>query len=69
MEQIEITPEMIAEYNRKRVAAEEQRQQAVIAELAELARARGYQIAAVPQLTDDGRLGAAWGLVQVQSQG
>lgn len=60
-----ITPEMLAAYQRQQAAAEEQRRRELLRDLVELARQRGYRIAAGPLLTDDGRLTADWGVVNL----
>lgn len=61
IEQPTITPEMIAAYQRQQDALEEQRRRDLLIELVELARQRGYEIVAAPQI-NDGRLVAAWGV-------
>lgn len=60
-----ITPEMIAAYQRQQAAAEEQRRRELLRDLVDLARQRGYRIAAGPLLTEDGRLVADWGVVNL----
>ena len=60
-----ITPEMLAAYQRQQTAAEEQRRRELLRDLVELARQRGYRIAAGALLTDDGRLTADWGVVNL----
>lgn len=57
-----ITHEQIAAYQRQQQAQEQQTMQACIAALQALASEHGYEIVAVPQLTPDGRLSAAWGV-------
>lgn len=57
----QITPEMIAEYNRQQAAAEEQRRQETIRDLMRLARERGYEIVAAPHI-QEGLLVAVWGV-------
>ena len=62
----EITPEMIAAYQKQQEDAEKQRRHAVLRELAALAQERGYQLIAIPQFTDDGRIAATWGVRQIE---
>lgn len=59
----QITPAMIAEYQRQQEIAEEERRRALIVDLQRLAQERGYQIAAAPHIDDNGRLVARWGVL------
>lgn len=66
-EQVEITPEMIAEYNRRQQAQEQVAMQACINDLIALAAERGFVIVAATQQVPDGRtgiisIGAVWGV-------
>lgn len=60
-----ITPEMIEAYQRQQAAAEEQRRRELLRDLVELARQRGYRIITGPLLTEDGRLTADWGVINL----
>lgn len=64
--QPEITPEMIAAYQRQQQEAEQKRRHAVLREVAEFAQSRGYQIIAAPQIAQDGRLTAVWGVQAIE---
>lgn len=65
-EQAEITPEMIAEYQRRKDEAEQVSMQRCIAALEALAAEHGYSIFAMPAMEVDatmyGRIGARWGV-------
>jgi len=60
-EQVEITPEQIAAYQRRKQAEEEIAMQVCINELIALAHEKGFAIVAVPQI-DNGRIVAVWGV-------
>ena len=66
-EQAEITPEMIAEYQRRQAAQEQAAMQQCINDLIALAAERGFAIMAHAQQVPDGRtgiisIGAVWGV-------
>ena len=57
-----ITPEMIAAYQRQQQMAEQAAMQTAIRDLIAMAAQLGFEIAAIPQLSADGRITAVWGL-------
>lgn len=66
-EPVEITPEMIAEYQKRQQAEKQADMQNVIDGLNEFAAKRGYIIAGIIQQVPDGRsgvvaIGATWGI-------
>ena len=65
-EQLEITPEQMAAYQRQQAAAEQAARQQTIHDLIALAAERGFEIAAAPQLNADGRISAVWGVQRKQ---
>lgn len=60
-EKIEITPAMIAEYQRKQAEAEQAAMQQCINDLIALATERGFTVVAIPQI-ENGRIVAVWGV-------
>lgn len=58
----EITPEMIAAYQRQQAEREQAAMQQLADELKSIAAERGFDIVAVPRIMDDGTLGAMWGV-------
>ena len=60
-EQTEITPEIIAEYQRRQQEQEQAAMQQCIIELQSLAAQYGFTIVAIPQL-ENGRIVAVWGV-------
>jgi len=61
-EQTEITAEQIAAWQRQQAQQAQQRKQACIKALVELAQQHGFVVAAYPQYTQDGRTVAVWGV-------
>ncbi len=59
-----ITPEQIAAYQRQQAEKERQEDQSFLAEVQAFVAQRGYSIAAIPQLTPDGRIVATWGVIR-----
>lgn len=57
-----ITAEMIAAYQRQQAAQEQQSMQHAIDVASKAVGELGYEIVAVPQLSQDGRIVAAWGV-------
>lgn len=61
-EEITITKEQIEAYQRQQAAQEQASMQQCANDLVALAAERGFVIIAVPQLANDGRIGAVWGV-------
>lgn len=59
-----ITQEQIAAYQRKLQVEQQQALHQCIADLKALAEGRGFEIIAVPQFTQDGRVSAEWGVIK-----
>jgi len=59
-----ITAEQIAAYQRQQAAQEQRAMQACIVALQALASEHGFEIAAKPLFTHDGRTVADWGVVR-----
>ena len=57
-----ITKEMLEAYQAEQAQLEQSAMQRCVADLQALATERGYEIVAIPQLLNDGRLGAVWGV-------
>mgnify|MGYP006969363042 CR=1 FL=1 len=62
VEVTEVTDDMIAAYQQRKAQAEQQARHQLLNDLAAMAQERGYTIIAAPQILDDGRIGAAWGV-------
>jgi len=60
-EQVEITPEQIAAYQRRQQEHEQAAMQQCINDLIALATERGFMITAIPKI-DNGRIVAVWGV-------
>lgn len=58
----ELTAEMVAAYQQQQAEAEQQRRHHLINSLITMAAEQGYEIVALPQIVEDGRLGAVWGV-------
>ncbi len=58
----DITPQIMAAWQARQVELEQERMQNCINELIALARDLGYELAAMPKVLPDGRLGADWGV-------
>jgi hypothetical protein len=58
----ELTAEMVAAYQQQQAEAEQQRRHQLINSLITMAAEQGYEIVALPQIVEDGRLGAVWGV-------
>ena len=61
-----LTAEQVRAWQRQQAQIEEANRRQLIADLVALAASRGYEIAAAPVLTADGRLTADWGVVAKQ---
>lgn len=61
-EQPIITKEQMEAYQRQQQTQEQEAMRLCIAELNEVAHKYGFEIAAIPQIADDGRISAAWGI-------
>lgn len=69
VEQPEITPAMVAAWQRQQAEREEQERRALVADLQTLAQQRGYTIVAMPMLrqTNAGfTLTADWGVAKAE---